>query len=98
VFLGIGLAWLVATIYHWFKGTPGGFVVKAGSLAFSVTLFCSFALFAIALLLLRRTRWIGGELGGPKGYRIFTSSLFFGLWILYLILSGLESYCHIPGF
>jgi solute carrier family 8 (sodium/calcium exchanger) len=96
VFLGIGLAWFIAAAYHGINGTK--FVVKAGNLAFSVTIFCTFAVLGIMLLLFRRVKWIGGELGGPKKFRIITASLFFGLWILYLILSGLESYCHIPGF
>ncbi len=96
VFLGIGLAWMIAAIYHAFNGTQ--FVVTAGSLGFSVTLFCVFAFFAITVILLRRLPCIGGELGGPFKYRVLTSSALFGLWLLYLILSGLESYCHIPGF
>merc|ERR1719273_1568258 len=32
VFLGIGIAWTMAAIYHAAKGTPGGFYVKPGSL------------------------------------------------------------------
>ena len=30
VFLGIGIAWTMAAIYHAAKGTPGGFYVKPG--------------------------------------------------------------------
>jgi solute carrier family 8 (sodium/calcium exchanger) len=96
VFLGIGLAWTVAAFYHFQKGTK--FVVKAGSLGFSTVIFCSFALFAIALMMFRRLPSIGGELGGPYKSRIITSGLFFLLWIMYLILSSLESYCVIKGF
>jgi solute carrier family 8 (sodium/calcium exchanger) len=96
VFLGIGLAWLAAAIYHTAKGTK--FIVNPGSLAFSVTLFCSFALVAIALMMVRRMKFCGGELGGPPKSRLFTASLFFGLWVLYLVLSSLESYCVIKGF
>ena len=96
VFLGIGLAWLAAAIYHTYNGTK--FIVIPGSLAFSVTLFCSFALLAIGLMMIRRMKFCGGELGGPQKSRIFTSSLFFGLWLAYLTLSSLESYCVIKGF
>jgi solute carrier family 8 (sodium/calcium exchanger) len=96
VFLGIGLAWTAAAFYHTWNGTK--FVVVPGSLAFSVTLFCSFALLAITLMMIRRNPKIGGELGGPTKSRIFTSSLFFGLWLLYLLLSSLETYCVIKGF
>jgi len=37
----------------------------------------------------------GGELGGPTKYRLISSFLFVLLWIGYLVLSGLENYCHI---
>ena len=96
VFLGIGLAWTVAALYHFKKGTQ--FVVQAGSLGFSTVIFCSFAFLAIALMMIRRLPSIGGELGGPYKARIITSGLFFGLWMLYILLSSLESYCIIKGF
>ncbi|XP_034381249.1 sodium/calcium exchanger 3 isoform X9 [Cyclopterus lumpus] len=96
VFLGIGLAWSVAAIYWHMKGKP--FVVEAGSLAFSVTLFTIFAFLAISVLLYRRRAHIGGELGGPRGHRLATSAFLFGLWFLYILFSSLEAYCHIEGF
>ncbi|XP_038584635.1 sodium/calcium exchanger 3 isoform X2 [Micropterus salmoides] len=96
VFLGIGLAWSVAAIYWHMKGKP--FVVEAGSLAFSVTLFTIFAFLAISVLLYRRRAHIGGELGGPRGHRLATSAFLFCLWFLYILFSSLEAYCHIEGF
>ncbi|KAE8290266.1 Sodium/calcium exchanger 3 [Larimichthys crocea] len=96
VFLGIGMAWSVAAIYWHMQGKP--FVVEAGSLAFSVTLFTIFAFLAISVLLYRRRAHIGGELGGSRGHRLATSAFFFGLWFLYILFSSLEAYCHIDGF
>ncbi|XP_028837752.1 sodium/calcium exchanger 3 isoform X2 [Denticeps clupeoides] len=96
VFLGIGVAWSVAAIYHHIHGRQ--FVVLAGSLAFSVTLFTIFAFLAVSVLLYRRRAHIGGELGGPRGHRFLTSSFFFSLWFLYILFSSLEAYCHIEGF
>ncbi|XP_029938002.1 sodium/calcium exchanger 3 isoform X2 [Myripristis murdjan] len=96
VFLGIGVAWSVAAIYWHMKGKP--FMVEAGSLAFSVTLFTIFAFLAISVLLYRRRAHIGGELGGPRGHRLATSAFFFSLWFLYILFSSLEAYCHIEGF
>lgn len=96
VFLGIGLAWTAAAIYHTWNGTQ--FRVDPGNLGFSVTLFCTFAFVAITMMMIRRMKFIGGELGGPFKLRIFTACLFFGLWILYLLFSSLESYCIIKGF
>ncbi len=74
------------------------FEVKPGSLGFSVTIFCIFAFVCIMVLLVRRNKRVGGELGGPMKYRIPTAIIFFFLWILYVILSALEAYCHIKGF
>ncbi|XP_016407603.1 sodium/calcium exchanger 3-like isoform X2 [Sinocyclocheilus rhinocerous] len=96
VFLGIGVAWSVAAIYWHMQGRA--FEVPAGSLAFSVTLFTIFAFLAVSVLLYRRRPHIGGELGGPRTQRIFTTLFFFGLWFLYILFSSLEAYCHIQGF
>ncbi|XP_078464772.1 sodium/calcium exchanger 1-like [Lampetra fluviatilis] len=93
VFLGIGLAWSVAAIYWWTQGEK--FRVEAGTLAFSVTLFTVFAFITVAVLMYRRQPSIGGELGGPRGSKLLTSLLFFSLWLIYIIISGLEAYCHI---
>ncbi|XP_016297795.1 sodium/calcium exchanger 3-like isoform X1 [Sinocyclocheilus anshuiensis] len=96
VFLGIGVAWSVAAIYWHMQGRA--FEVQAGSLAFSVTLFTIFAFLAVSVLLYRRRPHIGGELGGPRTQRIFTTLFFFGLWFLYILFSSLEAYCDIQGF
>merc|ERR1712218_649319 len=40
VFLGVGIAWSMAAIYHEAMGTEGGFSVEPASLGFSVTIFC----------------------------------------------------------
>ncbi|KAM7008787.1 sodium/calcium exchanger 1a isoform 2-T2 [Tautogolabrus adspersus] len=96
VFLGIGVAWSIAAIYHWTKGQP--FRVDPGTLAFSVTLFTIFAFICIGVLLYRRRPEIGGELGGPRIPKTLTTCLFFSLWLMYIVFSSLEAYCHIPGF
>jgi len=97
VFLGIGIAWAIASIYHAAKGTV--FYVETGSLAFSVTLFCIGAVVVIAILQFRRYfPAINGELGGPAKYKYACSAIFLTVWILYLLLSSLETYCIIGGF
>ncbi|XP_015171863.1 PREDICTED: sodium/calcium exchanger 1 isoform X2 [Polistes dominula] len=96
VFLGIGIAWSIAAIYHACHGEQ--FNVKPGNLAFSVTLFCTEACLVIVVLLLRRTKSIGGELGGPFVPKIITSAFLFSLWLFYLIMSTLEAYGIIQGF
>uniref|UniRef100_A0A3Q2G2L1 Solute carrier family 8 member 1a n=2 Tax=Cyprinodon variegatus TaxID=28743 RepID=A0A3Q2G2L1_CYPVA len=96
VFLGIGVAWSIAAIYHYSKGQE--FKVDPGTLAFSVTLFTIFAFICIAVLIYRRRPSIGGELGGPRIPKILTTTLFFSLWLMYIVFSSLEAYCHVKGF
>lgn len=96
VFLGIGVAWSIAAIYHAANGEQ--FRVSPGTLAFSVTLFTIFAFINVGVLLYRRRPEIGGELGGPRTAKLLTSSLFVLLWLLYIFFSSLEAYCHIKGF
>ena len=96
VFLGIGLAWTLAAIKHAIYGTK--FEVNPGSLGFSVCIFCVCAVVCVCTLVFRRQPFIGGELGGPRKYKIPTSIMLMCLWIFYVIMSSLESYCHIKGF
>ncbi|MPC16585.1 Sodium/calcium exchanger 1 [Portunus trituberculatus] len=95
VFLGIGIAWTMAAIYHNVQGR--NFEVLPGNLAFSVTLFCAEALVAIIVMMVRRHPKIGGELGGPKVPKIVTSSFLVFLWIFYVLMSTLEAYGFIPS-
>lgn len=96
VFLGIGVAWTLAAVVHWFRGTR--FEVDPGNLAFSVTIFCICSLVSCAVLLMRRGAAVGGELGGPMIYKLPTVILFVGMWLLYVGLSALEAYGVIHGF
>uniref|UniRef100_A0AAX7TP86 Calx-beta domain-containing protein n=1 Tax=Astatotilapia calliptera TaxID=8154 RepID=A0AAX7TP86_ASTCA len=96
VFLGIGVAWSIAAIYHNSRGEE--FRVDPGTLAFSVTLFTIFAFICVAMLMYRRRPDIGGELGGPRTAKALTTMLFVSLWLLYILFSSLEAYCHIQGF
>ncbi|XP_065353879.1 sodium/calcium exchanger Calx isoform X1 [Cloeon dipterum] len=96
VFLGIGIAWSIAAVHHALNGDT--FKVDPGNLAFSVTIFCSEAALAIMILLLRRSKRVGGELGGPMPYKLLSSVCLFSLWLIYLLLSTLEAYDIIEGF
>jgi len=97
VFLGIGIAWSMAAIYHGVQGTV--FKVEPGSLGFSVTIFCIEAVLAICILLARRSPAVGGELGGPKSVKTVTSGMFVFFWVFYVGISALEAYHVIrPGF
>lgn len=97
VFLGIGVAWSIASIYWYTKGKV--FRVDPGSLAFSVTVFTVMALVCVMVLLYRRRASVsGGELGGPRTAKLLTFFMFLSLWFIYILLASLEAYCHVPGF
>ena len=102
VFLGIGIAWTVAAIYWAVTGrTPEEqkFRVPPGNLAFSVTIFSVFACVAIFVLMYRRkSSKIKAELGGPKVPKTFGAIFFVLLWLVYILLSALDSYCIIQTF
>lgn len=96
VFLGIGIAWTLAAIKHAIYGTK--FLVEPGSLGYSVCVFCACAVVCILLMVIRRRPFCGGELGGPRKFKIFTSVFMIGLWMVYMVLSSLETYCLVQGF
>lgn len=96
VFLGIGIAWTIAAVYWAIKGEK--FTVDPGSLAVSVTVFCCLAVVAIAILVVRRQPFIGGELGGPTKYKYPTAIFLVSLWLIYLLISSFVAYCYIPTF
>jgi len=93
VFLGIGIAWTIASVYNW--ATNSVFKVDPGNLAFSVTLFCCEAALALGLMLLRRHRCVGGELGGPRSTKIASTAFLVMLWVIYVAVSALEAYEYV---
>lgn len=95
VFLGLGLPWVISSIY-WAVQTHTDdkrFKVPAGTLSFSVIVYSACAVTALALLMIRRFSSFFGnaELGGPKGPKIGSGIIFIFLWILYIVLSALQA-------
>lgn len=86
----------MAAIVHAVRDTP--FTVETGSLGFAVTIFIILALLACTILVVRRHKYIGGELGGHRNIKLLTSAVLVIFWLLYILLCSLESYCHISGF
>merc|ERR1712183_1059493 len=68
----------------------GGFLMPAGSLSFSVTVFTVCALTCLALLVWRRFKY-GGELGGPLFAQRRDSAIMASLWFVYIALSIWDS-------
>jgi solute carrier family 8 (sodium/calcium exchanger) len=79
------------------KGTT--FAVKSGTLAFSVTVYTVMSLLAVGLLMLRRHSKGAGraELGGPAPCKQLTGFLLVLLWLLYVLLSAMQSYGYISA-
>jgi solute carrier family 8 (sodium/calcium exchanger) len=94
VFMGLGIPWTIAAIYHAIYNPEVGFVVKAGALSFSVVLYTICAIMAIALILARRFLPVFGsaELGGTKWAKYASSGFLVFLWIAYVVLSSLQTY------
>ncbi|XP_033630178.1 sodium/calcium exchanger 3-like [Asterias rubens] len=92
VFLGLGFPWLIASLYWAAKNDE--FVVPAGNLAFSVTVYTICALVCICVLMLRRNLAIFGkaELGGAFVPKIISAVFLISLWFLYVLLSTLQAY------
>merc|ERR1712196_228586 len=88
VFLGLGLPWTMATVYHAANGTT--FVYPSGDLVFSVLVFFAFAFICIGLLIVRRFKF-GGELGGNKMVAYVSSGGLALSWLLYVILSSMKT-------
>jgi len=94
VFMGLGIPWVIASIYHAVKETPGGFRVPgASALVFSVLLYTMFAILGLGLIMLRRfLPAMGGELGGPKATKYASAVFLVILWVLYVTFSALQTY------
>lgn len=92
VFLGLGLPWTMAVIYH--GANSSTFKYPAGDLVFSVLVFFVFAIACIGLLYYRRVS-LDAELGGPKLTANIHSGILGSFWIFYVILSSLKTEGHI---
>jgi len=94
VFLGLGIPWMIASIYHAIYNPEVGFVVKAGSLSFSVVLYAICAILGLGLIMIRRfVPFFGSsELGGPKAGKYASAAFLLLLWVSYIVLSSLQSY------
>jgi solute carrier family 8 (sodium/calcium exchanger) len=68
----------------------GVFIVPAGALGFSVTVFSICAVVCLLTLVARR-KVAGGELGGPRPLKIATAIFFVLLWVTYVLMSSLKT-------
>jgi len=83
-----------ANVQAWMSANPGSaaFVVEAGSLGFSVSIFTACGVVCLLTLVARRAAF-GAELGGQATKP--TAAFFTFLWFLYVLLASLQAYGHI---
>ena len=94
VFLGLGLPWVIASIYYQKQDPPINYKVPSKGLDLSVALFLVLSLIAIAILVARRI-FFKGELGGSKLNRTISAIMFVLLWLTYIVVSTLAQYEYI---
>jgi len=93
VFLGLGLPWVIAASYY--EAKDESFFSESGSLGFALMIYFILAVFGIAILVWRRS--VIAELGAAtRGLQWVYGTLLFSLWLIFLLLSGLNDYGHIP--
>lgn len=95
VFLGMGLPWIIATIYHK-TNYNANYAVPAGSLTFSVIVFLICSMFCFVILVGRRIKY-KGELGGPEPARSISGYMCYFLWLVYVVMLTLDAYDMLPG-
>merc|ERR1711871_187802 len=111
VFLGLGLPWVLASIY--WEGNPNdewrakyandltAEQLKKGGFAVPAgSLGFSVGVFVTVAItcfgiLLLRRRMVGGELGGPKRIQNISAAALCSLWFIYVLMSSLKAYGHI---
>lgn len=76
------------------------FVVQAGSLGFSVTVYLIVAVLCLCVLMIKRSSTVlgKGELGGPVVVKYTAAFILICLWLTYIILSSLQVKEIITGF
>jgi solute carrier family 8 (sodium/calcium exchanger) len=96
VFLGIGLSWLLGSVYQVVNNDADGLAIPKSALGFSVLVFSIMSVVWFAVLTVRRYL-IGGELGGSGPAQWGTILLFVVMWIVFIVLVSLVEYGHIDS-
>ncbi|ONK61610.1 uncharacterized protein A4U43_C08F31750 [Asparagus officinalis] len=89
IYIGIGVPWLIDTVYNFFAYKEPLYIDNAEGLSFSLLVFFVTSAGCIAVLVLRRLT-LGAELGGPRLWAWLTSAYFMFLWVVFVVLSSLK--------
>lgn len=93
VFLGLGLPWLIATIYKQ-AGEGTNYKVPTGDLTFYVIMFLIATVFWFATLMIRRCT-LGYELGGKPLPKYLSAFFLVFIWVIFIVMAILKSYAII---
>ncbi|WJX19922.1 hypothetical protein P8452_09545 [Trifolium repens] len=89
IYVGIGVPWLIDTLYNFIAYREPLRIENAGGLSFSLIVFFATSVGCISVLVLRRIVF-GAELGGPRLWAWITCAFFMLLWIIFVVLSSLK--------
>lgn len=89
IYVGIGVPWLINTVYNYFAYREPLYIENAKGLSFSLLIFFATSVGCIVVLVLRRLI-LGAELGGPRLWAWLTSIYFMMLWVVFVVLSSLK--------
>ncbi|KAJ1631476.1 hypothetical protein T492DRAFT_995639 [Pavlovales sp. CCMP2436] len=88
VFIGLGIPWLIGSVYH--AVAPGGqgvYVVPAGGLSFAVVLYCCVACIVVLFQIYRRAV-VGADFGGKSSTQSYVgAAALILLWVVYTTLA-----------
>ncbi|XP_047967281.1 magnesium/proton exchanger-like [Salvia hispanica] len=91
IYIGIGVPWLIDTLYNFFAYNEPLRIENAGYLSFSLLVFFATSVGCIGVLVFRRLT-LGAELGGPRLWAWVTCVYFMLLWLIFVVLSSLHIY------
>ncbi|XP_057427190.1 magnesium/proton exchanger [Lotus japonicus] len=89
IYVGIGVPWLIDTLYNFIAYREPLHIQNAGGLSFSLIVFFCTSVGCISVLVVRRLVF-GAELGGPRLWAWITAVFFMFLWIIFVVLSSLK--------
>ncbi|KAK6135063.1 hypothetical protein DH2020_031184 [Rehmannia glutinosa] len=89
IYVGIGVPWLIDTLYNYIAYKEPLRIENAGGLSFSLLVFFATSVGCIGVLVFRRLT-LGAELGGPKFWAWVTCVYFMLLWLIFVVLSSLR--------
>lgn len=89
IYVGIGVPWLIDTLYNFVAYRKPLQIQNANGLSFSLLVFFATSFACIVVLVFRRLT-LGAELGGPRIWAWVTCAYFMLLWVIFVVVSSLK--------